>query len=161
MVIDKINEITDRIENIDGEEVYVLDQSMYEGMNKLAERAKYEKDSYVLTMLVRDIKFICKNLSFAIAFRKVPIKNSFVDWVPCLIYKHDGKWRRVQLEHANCLRCDWEGRIANPTNPDLYFNLKKEFEVLHDMYKLPFCVCPKCGGEISRKAIWIEDAEKE
>ena len=161
MIISEISEITSRIENIDGEEVYVLDQSMSTGMNKLKERAALEKESCVLHMLIRDIKFICKNSNFAIAFRPIPIKGDAVDWIPCLIYKYQGKWRRVQREHANCLRCDWEGNIANPTNLDLYFMLKNDYEIVHDMYKLPFCTCPKCGGEISRKAIWIEGVENK
>lgn len=160
MVINEITEITSRVENIDGEEVYVLDRSMSAGMDKLKERAGLEKESCVLHKLTRDIEFICKNSNFAIAFRSIPIKGDSVDWVPCLIYKYQEKWRRVQCEHANCLRCDWEGNIANPTNLDLYFNLKNEYEIVHDMYKLPFCVCPKCGGEISRKAIWIEGVEE-
>lgn len=33
MIISEISEITSRIENIDGEEMYVLDQSMSTGMN--------------------------------------------------------------------------------------------------------------------------------
>lgn len=62
----------------------------------------------------------------------------------------------MQLEHANCLKCDWEGTIANPTHPEVFFGLKNEFELMRKMDKLPFCKCPKCGGEISRQAIWVE-----
>lgn len=155
MIISEITKITNRVENIDGEEVYILDRSMKAGMEKLKEWADVEKNSYMLSKLIKDIDFICNNFNFAIALRKIFI-NEQLDWIPCMVYKYQGQWRRVQLEYANCLKCEWNGKIANPTNPDLYFNLKNEFEVLHCINQLPFCKCPKCGGEVSRKAIWIE-----
>lgn len=154
MIINEITEITNRVENIDGEEVYVLDKNMRLGIDKLKEWAEMDKDDHVLSMLKKDIEFICEKQNFAIAFR--PVKLRITKWLPCLIYKYEGKWRRVQLEYANCLKCDWKGCIANPTNPDLYFALENEFEVMNNINKLLFCKCPKCGNEISRKAIWTE-----
>lgn len=128
MIINEITEITNRVENIDGEEVYVLDKNMRLGIDKLKEWAEMDKDDHVLSMLKKDIEFICEKQNFAIAFR--PVKLRITKWLPCLIYKYEGKWRRVQLEYANCLKCDWKGRIANPTEPSLYGGLKNEFELM-------------------------------
>lgn len=155
MIISDITSITNQIENIDGEEVYILDKSMRTGIDILKEKSEMEKDDHVLSMLKKDVEFICEQQDFAIAFQ--PVNFRVTKWLPCLIYKYEGKWRRVQLEYANCLKCDWKGIVANPTNPELFFALKDEFEVMHNMNKLPFCKCPKCRGGISRKAIWTED----
>lgn len=69
MMINEITEITNQIEKIDGEEVYVLDKSMRAGKDKLKERAETDKDDHVLLMLKKDIDFICERQNFAIAFR--------------------------------------------------------------------------------------------
>jgi len=158
MILNDITNITNQIENIDGEEVYVLDKSMRLGIDRLKEKVAVAKDDHFFSMLKKDIEFICEKENFAIAFR--PVNFRITKWLPCLIYKYQGNWRRVQLEYANCLKCNWRGNIANPTNPELFFTLKNEFELMHNMSKLPFCKCPKCGGEISRKAIWTEDGEE-
>lgn len=152
MIINEITEITDKTEEIDGEKVYILEKHMKTGVERLKELARMNKDDDVLAMLNRDSKFICEKQNFAIAFRDIKA----LPWLPCMIYKYEGQWRRVQLEYANCLKCDWKGCIANPTNPDLYFALENEFEVMNNINKLLFCKCPKCGNEISRKAIWTE-----
>ncbi len=47
MMINEITEITNQIEKIDGEEVYVLDKSMRAGIDKLKERAEMNKDDHV------------------------------------------------------------------------------------------------------------------
>ena len=59
MIINEITEITNRVENIDGEEVYVLDKNMRLGIDKLKEWAEMDKDDHVLSMLKKDIEFIC------------------------------------------------------------------------------------------------------
>lgn len=60
-------------------------------------------------------------------------------------------------QYANCLRCDWTGNVVNPTDPDLYITVENAFQILNKMAKLPFLKCPKCGSELSTKAIWVED----
>lgn len=154
MTIEEVLEITNRIENIDGDDVYVLDREMHKGISKLRRRGKREKENYMFTMLNKDIEFICNHAGFAIAFRPVKWKMA-KKWIPCLIYKYEGVWRRVVLQHANCLKCDWNGSIANPTDPDLYITSENRFDILKKMNQLSFCMCPKCGSEISSKAIWI------
>ena len=157
MIINEITEITDKTEEIDGEKVYILEKHMKTGVERLKELARMNKDDDVLAMLNRDSKFICEKQNFAIAFRDIKA----LPWLPCMIYKYEWLWRRVQLEYANCLKCDWKGRIANPTEPSLYGGLKNEFELMRQAARLPSLKCPKCGGEISRKAIWIEDEVKD
>lgn len=151
MIINEITEITDKTEEIDGEKVYILEKHMKTGVERLKELARMNKDDDVLAMLNRDSKFICEKQNFAIAFRDIKA----LPWLPCMIYKYEGQWRRVQLEYANCLKCDWNGSIANPTDPDLYITSENMFDILKKMNQLSFCMCPKCGSEISSKAIWI------
>ena len=153
MIIKEITEITNQIENIDGEEVYVLDRSMHKGMSILKARAAIEIDDLTLSLLKRDIEFVCRQENFAIAFR--PIKYRTNEWLSCLIFKHAGEWRRVALEYVNCLKCDWTGNAANPTAMDLYNSMDNCFEILKKMHQLPFLKCPKCGSELSTKAIWV------
>lgn len=158
MTIEEVLEITNCVENIDGEDVYVLEKEMHEGLEKLRQRINMEKESYVFAMLNNDVEFICNHLDFAIAFRPVKWINSR-KWIPCLIYKYGNEWRRIVLQYANCLKCDWAGKVANPTDPDLYITMETMFDILEKLNQLPFCKCPKCGGTISAKAIWLEDYE--
>lgn len=158
MTIEEILEITNHIENIDGEDVYIVEKGMYKELEKLKQRINLESADYVFQRLKKDVEFVCNHSDFAIAFR--PVK--WVDdrkWIPCLIYNYAGEWRRVILQYANCLKCNWTGNVANPTDPDLYFTMKNKFQILKEMNKLPFLKCPKCGSEISTKAIWLEDCK--
>lgn len=157
MSVDEIENITRRIEVIDGDAVYILDKSMKDGLNILEKRANKEKDDSVYSMLKKDMRFICTHDNFAIAFR--PTHSPTVRWIPCLIYKYKGEWRRVVIQYVNCLACDWTGTIANPTDPDLYITLENEFEILRKMGQLCFCKCPRCGSKISSRGIWIEGEE--
>ena len=83
-------------------------------------------------------------------------ENGYHAW--CINIKMDGE--RVILQYANCLKCDWNGIIANPTEPDLFLTLENRFDILKRMNQLPFCKCPKCGNEISSKAIWVEKCKE-
>lgn len=159
MTVEEILKITNRVENIDGDDVYILEKGMSKGLEKLKKQIELEKENYLFIMMNNDIEFICNHSDFAIAFRPVKWINS-VKWIPCLIYKYKGEWRRVIIQYANCLTCDWRGNIANPTDPDLYITLENRFEILKKMNKLSFYKCPKCGSEISSKAIWLEDYEQ-
>lgn len=159
MEIEEIEEITKRIEVIDGDKVYVLDKSMQTGLNILRKIADREKNNVVFVHLKKDIKFICSHQNFAIAFR--PTHTSIVRWIPCLIYKYAGEWRRVVIQYANCSRCNWTGTIANPTEPDLYITLENRFEVMRQMAQLCYCRCPRCGGGLSSRGIWMEDDDYE
>lgn len=158
MTIEEILEITNRIENVDGEDVYVLGKEMHEEVEKLKQRIASEKENHLFAMLNKDVEFIGNHLGFAIAFRPVKWVGDR-KWIPCLIYDYEGEWRRVVLQYAKCLKCEWTGIVANPTNPDLYLTMKNEFQILKEMAKLPFLKCPKCRSELSTKAIWLEDCK--
>ena len=160
MTIDEIIEITKRVEKIDGEDVYIVDKNMKEAIKKLNKIIELKKNSYMLSMLGKDIEFIYTHSDFAIAFRPVGCETT-TTWIPCLIYRYKGEWKRVVLQYANCLKCGWTGYTANPTDPDLYITLKNRFDILRNLNKLPFCKCPKCGNEISSKAIWVEKDESQ
>ena len=160
MKIEEVSEITNHVENIDGEDVYILEKGMHKCIKQLKKRAQLEKDNCLFDMLNKDVEFICSHSNFAIAFRPVKWGNSR-RWMPCLIYKHESGWRRVVHQNVNCLKCDWTGNVVSPTDPDLYLTMDNRFDILNKMYQLSFCKCPKCGGEISSKAIWIEDDDKQ
>ena len=137
--------------------MYILDKRMSEGMNILKARAAIETDNLVLSMLKKDIEFMCRQENFAIAVR--PIKYRINKWLPCLIFRHTGEWRRVALEYVNCLKCDWNGIAASPTAVDLYITLENRFDILKEISQLSFLKCPKCGSKLSTEAIWLEDCE--
>ena len=86
MTIEEVLEITNRIENIDGDNVYVLDREMHKGIWKLRRRGEREKENYMFSMLNKDIEFMCNHAGFAIAFRHVKSKMA-KKRIPCLIYK--------------------------------------------------------------------------
>ncbi len=147
----EIEDMTRRMETIDGDKAYVLDKSMKNGLDVL----RRKKDDVVYTYLKRCMEFICSHEDFAMAF--IPTHSRIVRWIPCMIYKYKGEWRRVVLQNANCLRCEWRGSAANPTHPELYVSMENWSDILKKMKQLPFLKCPRCGSEISTKAIWIED----
>ena len=115
-----------------------------------------EKEDAMFSMLDRDLEFIDNHAGFAIAFRPVKWKN-VKKWIPCMLYKYGGEWRRVVLQYADCSACGWHGNTASPTEPDLYITLENRFEILKRMGQLSFRSCPVCGSRISTKAIWIEE----
>ena len=60
MTLEEILKITNLIENVDGEDVYVLEKEMYKEIEKLRQRINSEKGSYLFAMLNDDVDFICK-----------------------------------------------------------------------------------------------------
>ena len=156
MSTEEVLEITNRMEKIDGEDVYILTRGMEESIEKLRVKTKIEKEDAMFSMLDRDLEFIDNHAGFAIAFRPVKWKN-VKKWIPCMLYKYGGEWRRVVLQYADCSACGWHGNRASPTEPDLYITLENRFEILKRMGQLSFRSCPVCGSRISTKAIWIEE----
>ena len=158
MSIEEILAMTNRIENVDGEDVYVIGKEMHKEMKKLKKHIASKRESDVFAMLDKDVDFIRNHTGFAIAFR--PVKwGDDRQWIPCLLYNYEGEWRRVVLQYAKCLKCDWIGSAASPCDPDLYITMKNHFEILDAMWQLPFLKCPKCGSKLSTNAIWIEDCK--
>lgn len=161
MDIEEVKKITDHMEYIDGEQVYIIDHSMNKELDKLKELSKKNKDSAIFTILNTNVDFVMSHSDFGVAFRPIWANGRVIDMFPCMICKFKGEWRRVVIQYVNCLHCSWCGRAANPTDSDSYITMKNRFEILKKMWKLPFCVCPKCGGKLSTQAIWIEGKKSE
>lgn len=156
MTIDEILEITKQSINVDGDDVYILKKEMHEGIEKIKKQLSIKEKNCLITKISKDVEFICCHLDFAMVFRPVQWGKS-KRWIPCLVYKYKGEWRRVVLQYASCLKCDWNGSIANPTDPDLYITMKNRFDILKKVNNLPFLKCPKCGNNITSKAIWVDN----
>ena len=56
------------------------------------------------------------------------------------IYVMEGGLQRIQLETTEYTNCNWQGTIANPTQPDLYIALKDRFEIMRN-YDLCKVIC--------------------
>ena len=79
MTIEEVLEITNQVENIDGDDVYILNRGMYKGIDKLRQRVEKEKEDCMFSMLNEDVEFMCNNFGFALAFRPVKwtLKSGF------------------------------------------------------------------------------------
>ncbi|UUQ65822.1 hypothetical protein NLK61_04000 [Pseudomonas fuscovaginae UPB0736] len=75
---------------------------------------------------------------------------------PLLLFRFEGGWQRVQVETVSCNACHWEGNIANPSEPTLYFGVLDEALVYKKAISLPRSGCPKCGAVLPRIALWVE-----
>ena len=160
MILNDVLEITQKSIDIDGEEVYILEKNMQKEVDELKHIIFLHKDEYMFSMLEKHLDFILRHKDFAIAFR--PIKRKDIkEWLPCIVYVYQKEWRRVSLQYANCLKCNWQGNIANPTDTDLYATMENRFNIIKTMYELPFLKCPLCGNELSGKAIWIDGPERD
>ena len=114
MTISEVTQITNRVEDVDGEEVYILDRSMKSGIEELKKLADAKKNSYILSMLIKDVSFICKNFNFAIVFRKIHIKEE-IDCIPCMVYRYQGQWRG-DIEESNLGRRRKKGKLIKQQN---------------------------------------------
>ncbi|MCR5837088.1 MAG: hypothetical protein K6G88_11325 [Lachnospiraceae bacterium] len=159
MILNEVLEITQKSINIDGEEVYILENHMKKGVDELKNIIFLHRDEYMFSMLEKHLDFILSHKDFAIIFR--PIKRKYItEWLPCIVYLYQKEWLRVSIQYANCLKCNWHGTIANPTDTDLYATMDNRFDIIKKMYELPFLKCPLCGNMLSGKAIWIDITER-
>ena len=58
MTLEEVLEITNQIENIDGDDVYILHREIYKEVDKLKQRIKKEKEDHRFSMLSKDMEFI-------------------------------------------------------------------------------------------------------
>ncbi|MCI9463156.1 MAG: hypothetical protein HFI48_04605 [Lachnospiraceae bacterium] len=58
MTLEEVLEITNQIENIDGDDVYILHREIYKEVDKLKQRIKKEKEDHMFSMLSKDMEFI-------------------------------------------------------------------------------------------------------
>ncbi len=156
MILKEVLEITKKCIDIDGEEVYIIDNNMKKGVDKLKHIIFLHRDEYMFSLLEKHLDFVLRHKDFAIAFRPIKRKDN-KEWLPCIVYIYQKEWRRVSLQYANCLKCNWHGIIANPTDTDLYATMENRFDIIKKIYELPFLNCPLCGNELSSKAIWIDN----
>lgn len=77
-------------------------------------------------------------------------------WMVLPLFRNNGSWQRVQIEHITCKCCSVQIVIANPAEPSLYFGVSDEPAVLRRASALQQVVCPKCGSRLQRPAIWAE-----
>lgn len=61
MTLEEVLEITNQIENIDGDDVYILYREIYKELDKLKQRIKKEKEDHMFSMLSKDIEFIANS----------------------------------------------------------------------------------------------------
>ncbi|WP_152632661.1 MULTISPECIES: hypothetical protein [Pseudomonas] len=87
------------------------------------------------------------------------LTKSLKPWVPLCLYRMDERWQRVLIERVACDQCKWGGKIANPSDPTLYFGVDDGLGVSYKALSLPRCNCPKCGMALPRIAVWVEDIE--
>ncbi|MDE7293380.1 MAG: hypothetical protein K2N72_03040 [Oscillospiraceae bacterium] len=71
--------------------------------------------------------------------------------VSIAMYKKELGYQRIQFEFSKCLNCGSVWRIGNPSWLGMY--PKYDFDISECEY--PLLDCPKCGGKLSRNAIWI------
>ncbi|MFZ6721381.1 hypothetical protein [Undibacterium sp. Ji49W] len=78
-------------------------------------------------------------------------------WLPVPLFNLKEEWQRVQIEQIDCVKCNWKGKIANPSEPTLYFGTSNELAATQRAAMLSRCNCPKCGAPLARHAVWTED----
>ncbi len=160
MKTEELIKITQKKVESCGEEVYNIEKNMQTEVNSLRHAISLHKESLVMSLLEKHLDFILKHEDFAIIFRPIKRKG-LIEWLPCVAYLYHSNWTRVTLQNAKCLKCNWKGTAANPTDTDLYFTMDNDLEFLRKAFKLPFLKCPLCGNELSTKAIWVEGIEEE
>lgn len=140
---------------VDGELVHYIDNNMIKEIKLLQSIIEFNKDKSLYSKLNKDLDFIVKYKEFAIVFHPIKIGDS-MKWIPCLVYKYENELIRVVIRNSKCLSCDWQGSIANPTFPDLYYSIDDKSKVMNKLNNLKFLKCPVCGESIDCKVIWIE-----
>lgn len=140
-----------------GQEFYILKKDKWEVLKKTEEWVKLEIAYPMLIQRINhQIEFTEKNSDFICAITKQPLGRKRDMWVAFLFLKMDEGWQRIVLETTGCTNCNWQGIIANPTQPDLYLSLSKRFEIMNKSTQLKQVTCPICNGKLKRFAIWVE-----
>lgn len=61
MTLEEVLEITNQIENTDGDDVYILHREIYKELDKLKQRIKKEKEDHMFSMLSKDMELIANS----------------------------------------------------------------------------------------------------
>ncbi|WP_148051271.1 hypothetical protein [Pseudomonas brassicacearum] len=143
---------------VDGQLVIAPSVSEWEG---ILNTGKYQDG----TIFNSNLEVIVRNMLDFLSGREdefclgLHLTKSLKPWVPIHLYRMDERWQRVLIERVTCDQCNWVGKIANPSDPTLYFGVDGELGVAYKALSLPRCNCPKCGMALPRIAVWVEDIE--
>lgn len=77
-------------------------------------------------------------------------------WMVVPLFAVGNNWQRVQIERVTCEKCAWNGWIANPTEPSLYFGVPNELAATQHAYTYSRLGCPACEIALPRFAVWTE-----
>lgn len=134
---------------IDGQIVFVVATRAFELLvnNPVIEDQPISAFDTVCNMM----DFVRKYSSFSLAFYPLGNQNKYMF---CLLIDKNGKLQRVQIENVQCKVCDWNGFIANPTIPELYYGCPDRWEALEEANKTPIVHCPNCNSTLPRHSIW-------
>jgi hypothetical protein len=77
-------------------------------------------------------------------------------WVVLPLLRLDGRLQRVQIERLTCDNCGRKLKVANPSEPTLYFGAPDHHGALQDALKLRHVACPNCGAPLPKAAAWAE-----
>lgn len=140
-----------------GQKFFIISKDI---CNDLKEMRLSDKNNFTKTLVVeigKLLEFSEKHEGFCCAVTKIKRGKERFFLFPVLFYKTVSGWVRVRIETTKCSRCDWHGRIANPTLPDLYETLDNRFELMKAASQMGAVLCPKCNNPLERHAIWIEN----
>jgi hypothetical protein len=131
----------------DGEVIYVLDEL---SVNILAKDSSIEETGILKPWLQWHADFVSHRYKiFRLAWRFVARGRKL--WF--VLLRHRNQWVRVHIECPRCKVCKTHLTTANPDVHGLYTGVHV-FE--NSSNEIPNVGCPKCGGEIERRAIWVE-----
>ncbi len=94
-------------------------------------------------------KYANEGIHFGYCFWNNDEENGVAEAIA--MYKKDFGYQRIQFEFSKCLSCGSAWRIGNPSWLGMY--PRYDFDIAECEY--PLLNCPKCGGQLSRNAIWI------
>lgn len=136
--------------SVNGQTVYTLNTQAFEFLIKepVIEGQAISAKDVIYDMM----NFIRQHGSFYLAFYTLGIKGK---WNFCLLFEMNSKLQRVQIESVKCKECNWEGIIANPTIPELYYGCPDRWGALDEAYQIPIVHCPQCDSKLPRHAIWV------
>ena len=154
-----LENISKRVEIVDGQEVFFIDPNMKDEISRLREYISPYKE-YVFSSIGHYINFMLEHEGFAVIIRPMSFGQN-EKWIPHLVFFYQNEWRKVCLQNVYCKECGWKGVIACPISTDFFLGMKDEHERLQEAFELPFLGCPECGGKISSYAIWIDTSSDE
>lgn len=140
-----------------GQKFYIISHDICYDLKEIRSLGKKYFTKILINEINKLLEFSEKNTGFCCAVTKIKMGKERESLLPVLFYKTVSGWVRVRIETTKCTICDWHGRIANPTLPDLYETLDNRFELMKEVSQMESILCPKCNNSLERHAIWIED----